>query len=88
MDQQILKINEAAKFIGKSVTTVRRLCDQKKLGFYGDKFEKKTFSVEEHLKPYMLRIEKKPVETVSEEKKGRRTDYQYRTNLFNGLKKF
>ena len=88
-DGDIKTINEASSFLRLSVSKIRLLMNQKKIGYYGKKSAKKLFSVEKHLIPYLESIENPPVLTRKPKEKQKRlpsSSYTtYRTGVFDKL---
>lgn len=79
----ILNLKQAAEYIGKSPSTLRRLMGAGKIGFYGLANEQKTFSVRGHLDVYLRSVETKPVATP--QKKKALPQRKRATNLFDNL---
>ncbi len=56
MAEQLFTIEQAAAKLGKSVTTLRRLLKDKKIGCYGGRNETKRFS-DAHISDYLNSVE-------------------------------
>lgn len=81
---ELLNLKQAARYIGKSPSTLRRLMDAGRVGFYGLAHEQKTFSPAKHLDPYLRSIETVPKKAKA--KKSLPAARKRATDLFENLR--